>query len=256
MQVHVAIPHYNAPQALKNLLRQLVAQDFDSITVLDDHSADQQKLQDLAREFSAVDFIFGEKNVGAGSNRNRFLGLHKAGIVWFIDCDMHVETENVADILRQKFAAGNHIMLGSTILYANGQPMAWNYGHEMHPQHDQQFTRATQADNRQMLQQQGWDYPWIWGERVIADRQVDWVAEGSFALMVDDFAKVGGYDAAFRYHEGQDLAHRLREAGVKIMVTGDIVCTHLDIDVRGKARHREIEQSAELFYQKHQIKID
>ena len=82
------------------------------------------------------------------------------------------------------------------------------------------------------------------------------MAEGSFALLIDDFAKVGGYDAAFRYHEGQDLAHRLREAGVKIMVTGNIVCTHLDIDVRGKARHREIEQSAELFYQKHQIKID
>ena len=51
-----------------------------------------------------------------------FLDLHKTGIVWFIDCDMHVETENIADILRQKFAAGNHIMLGSTILYANGQP--------------------------------------------------------------------------------------------------------------------------------------
>ena len=256
MQVHVAIPHYNAPRALSNLLAQLTEQDFDSITVLDDHSAGQQKLQDLAREFPAVNFIFGEKNIGAGANRNRFLDMHKTGVVWFIDCDMRVETVNIADILRQKFAAGNHIMLGSTILYANGQPMAWNYGHEMHSQRDRQFTRATQADDRQMLQQQGWDYPWIWGERVAADRQVDWVAEGSFALLVDDFAKVGGYDTAFRYHEGQDLAHRLREAGVNIMVTGDIVCTHLDIDVRGKARHREVEQSAKLFYRKHQIRLD
>jgi len=244
MQVHVAIPHYNAPEVLRNLLAQLTEQDFDSITVLDDHSTDQQVLQDLACEFPAVNFIFGEKNIGAGANRNRFLDLHNTGIVWFIDCDMRVETENVADILRQKFAGENHIMLGSTILYANGQPMAWNYGHEMHPQH------------ARVLQQQGWDYPWIWGERVTEDRQVDWVAEGSFALMIDDFAKVGGYDAEFRYHEGQDLAHRLREAGVKIMVTGDIVCTHLDIDVRGKARHREIEQSAKLFYRKHHIKTD
>lgn len=120
MQVHFAIPHYKAPQALKDLLVQLAEQDFDSITVLDDHSTDQQKLQDLAREFPVVNFIFGEKNVGAGANRNRFLDLHKTGIVWFIDCDMHVETENIADILRQKFAARNHIMLGSTILYANG----------------------------------------------------------------------------------------------------------------------------------------
>ena len=256
MQVHVAIPHDNAPRALSNLLAQLTEQDFDSITVLDDHSTDQQKLQDLAREFPTVNFIFGEKNIGAGANRNRFLDLYKTGIVWFIDCDMRIETENVADMLRQKFAGENHIMLGSTILYTNGQPMAWNYGHEMHPQHDWQFTRATQADDRQMLQQQGWDYPWIWGERVTEDRQVDWVAEGSFALLIDDFIQVGGYDAAFRYHEGQDLAHRLREAGVKIMVTGDIVCTHLDIDVRGKARHREVEQSARLFYRKHHIKTD
>ena len=256
MQVHVAIPHYNAPRALKDLLAQLTEQDFDSITVLDDHSIDQQVLQDVAREFPAVNFIFGEKNIGAGANRNRFLDVHNTGIVWFIDCDMRVETENVADILRQKFAGENHLMLGSTILYANGQPMAWNYGHEMHPQRDQQFTRATQADDRQMLQQRGWDYPWIWGQRVATDRQVDWVAEGSFALLIDDFMQVGGYDAAFRYHEGQDLAHRLREAGVKIMVTGDIVCTHLDIDVRGKARHREVERSAALFYRKHHIKTD
>ena len=61
MQVHVAIPHYNAPRALRSLLAQLTEQDFDSITVLDDHSADQQKLQDLAREFPTVNFIFGEK---------------------------------------------------------------------------------------------------------------------------------------------------------------------------------------------------
>ena len=75
MQIHVAIPHYNAPRALRNLLAQLTEQDFDSITVLDDHSADQQKLQVLAREFPVVNFIFGEKNVGAGANRNRFFGL-------------------------------------------------------------------------------------------------------------------------------------------------------------------------------------
>ncbi len=69
MQVHVAIPHYNAPRALRNILAQLTEQDFDSITVLDDHSAGQQKLQDLARKFPTVNFIFGEKNIGAGANR-------------------------------------------------------------------------------------------------------------------------------------------------------------------------------------------
>lgn len=240
MQIHVAIPHYNAPEALRNLLAQLTDQDFDSITVLDDHSTNQQKLQDLAREFPAGIFIFGEKNIGAGANRNRFLNLNKTGVVWFLDCDMRVETLDVPNILRKKFAVGEHIMFGGTILYTSGQPMAWNYGHEMHPQRDQQFTQAVQADDRQTLQQYGWDYPWIWGERVATDRQVDWVAEGSFALMVDDFAKVGGYDAAFRYHEGQDLARRLRAAGVNIMATGDIVCTHLNIEVRGKTRHGKL----------------
>ena len=87
------------------------------------------------------------------------------------------------------------------------------------------------------------------------DRQVDWVAEGSFALRVDDFQRIGGYDTEFRYHEGQDLAHRLREANVKIFATSSIVCTHLDIEVRGKSRQREIEQSARLFYKKHHIKL-
>ena len=255
MQINLAIPHYNAPAALRNLLAQSVTQNFDSVTVLDDHSADIEAVQTIASEFPTVSFIFGESNLGAGGNRNRFLQLGRTGIVWFLDCDMRIETLNVPEILRRKFTGDNHIMLGGTILYPNGMPMAWNYGHEMHPRRDQEFMRATGSNGRQTLCQNGWDYPWIWGEKVTNDRQVDWVAEGSFALRVDDFQRIGGYDTEFRYHEGQDLAHRLREANVKIFATSSIVCTHLDIEVRGKSRQREIEQSARLFYKKHHIKL-
>lgn len=251
--VHVAIPHYNAPEALAQVLAQVTQDDFDSITVLDDHSTDQAALEAAVRPFAGVTLVRGETNRGAGGNRNRFLSLNKTGVVWFLDCDMRIETPHVARLLRQKFSDNDasRVMLGGTILYTNGQPMAWNYGHEMHPVDDKEFSRATQAQDQLMLQRRGWDYPWIWGQRLTADRQVDWVAEGSFALWVDDFLTVGGYDTDFRYHEGQDLAHRLRQAGVTIRATGDIVCTHLDIDVRGPSRGKEIRQATKLFYQKH-----
>lgn len=253
MQIHLAIPHYNAPGALMQLLGQASTQGFDSVTVLDDCSADQAALDAVARQFPDITLVRGERNLGAGGNRNRFLALQRTGVVWFLDCDMRIETPHVSRVLRQKFADSNHAhsMLGGTILYANGQPMAWNYGHEMHPVYDALFQQAAEANDRAVLESHGWDYPWLWGERVAADRQVDWVAEGSFALRIDDFFAVGGYDTAFRYHEGQDLAHRLRQNGVTVQVTGDIVCTHLDIDVRGSSRRKDIRQATKLFYQKH-----
>ena len=62
MQINLAIPHYNAPAALRSLLSQSVTQNFDSVTVLDDHSADIEAVQTIASEFPTVSFIFGESN--------------------------------------------------------------------------------------------------------------------------------------------------------------------------------------------------
>lgn len=95
------------------------------------------------------------------------------------------------------------------------------------------------------------DYAWLRDEMKPVRREVDWVAEGCFAIRRDDFERVGGYDEALRYHEGQDLAHRLRADGVDVIFEPRLVVLYLEIDVRHDARTDERRESTLRFYEKH-----
>lgn len=253
LPVHVAIPHYNAPELLLPLVSALVEDDFTSITVLDDHSTDQRVLEEVKNTLPNVDIVFGEQNRGAGGNRNRVLELGKTGIVWFLDCDTELVTTDNAQTIRSLFEENPHQLVGGTILNKDGTPMSWNYGHEMHPKRDAEFRRLVKEHDQGGLEQRDWDYPWLEKAMVDTVRSVDWVAEGSFVLNLDDFSRIGGYDEAFRYHEGQDLARRLRDIGVHAVVIPTIVTRHLEADVRGATRKDEMEQSAAYFYEKFAI---
>lgn len=64
-QIHLAIPHYNAPKLLDTLLTTAETMGFDSITVLDDASDDHATLQAVAGRHAAATFIYGDTNLGA-----------------------------------------------------------------------------------------------------------------------------------------------------------------------------------------------
>ena len=255
MKVIAAVPHYNAPGMLRNLLAQLSQDSFDQIVVLDDASRD--KPTKIAAEFPAVTFVYGPENLGAAGNRNRVLEVVSDGIVWFIDADMAIISKNNADALRRIFKYRRTRMIGGLIYTKAGSQMDWNYGHEMHPVHDARFEElmtslgAGDPTAWRRLQKYGWDYAWLQPEiSKPKERVVDWVAEGSFALPVDLFRRVGGYDAAFRYHEGQDLARRLRSSGAKVRLKPEIITRHLEN--KGRTHHqKDFETARRLFFQKH-----
>jgi GT2 family glycosyltransferase len=256
MKITVAIPHYNSLDTLWKLLAQLREDSFDQIIVLDDDS--NIKPTKLEAEFPAVAFQYGSQNVGSGANRNRVLDMVNEGVVWFVDADMEVVSIDNADRLRGIFEHEPNLMVGGLIHTKAGPEMEWNYGHEMHPVYDARFEelakslKAGDTTAWARLQERGWDYAWLQaGMQQATKRAVDWVAEGSFALPIDLFRKVGGYDTAFRFHEGQDLARRIRMTGAKIQFTPDLIMRHLEVDVRGKKRTEEFRESQYLFFQKH-----
>lgn len=257
MKITVAIPHYNSLDTLWKLLAQLREDSFDEIVVLDDNS--DIKPNKLEAEFPAVRFEYGSENVGAGANRNRILELVNEGIIWFVDTDMEVVSLNNADRLRSIFKKDQNRMIGGLIYTKSGEQMEWNYGHEMHPVHDARFEElivSLRAGNTlavKRLKEHKWDYPWVHSSLgQPRERRVDWVAEGSFALSIDLFRRVGGYDPGFRYHGDQDLARRLRQLGISIQSMPDIITRHLEVDVRGdKNRADEFNHGQYLFFQKH-----
>lgn len=251
MQVSVIIPHYNSPDTLGHLLTQLSSDSFDNVIVLDDYSDDTLTLKNIANSHRNVQFVYGEENLGAGGNRNRALKLGLTGIVWFLDCDMEVLSLENGRKLRELFASNQRQMIGGTILTKAGQQMSWNYGHEMNKKDDMLFFDLVKRKEWDVLADHGWDYPWLHEETIHEFREVDWVAEGSFALSIEDFQRINGYDTVFRYHEGQDLARRLRNIGVKILASPEPVTRHLEVEVRKSRREQDRTEAAEYFYKKH-----
>jgi glycosyltransferase involved in cell wall biosynthesis len=256
MKVTVAIPHYNSLGTLWSLLSQLKEDTFDQIVVLDDFS--DKKPNKLEAEFPSIAFYYGKENVGAGANRNRVMKLVDEGIVWFVDADMEIVSQNNADRLKKLFTHEPHQLIGGLIYTKLGQQMGWNYGHEMHPVHDARFQElVTSLSNGDLsvwprLKHYGWNYPWLQpGLREVTKHSVDWVAEGSFAVPIELFRTLGGYDTAFRFHEGQDLAKRVRASGANIQIVPDLITRHLEVDVRGKQRAEEFRDAQYLFFNKH-----
>lgn len=256
MRLTVAIPHYNSLATLWKLIEQLREDAIDQIIVLDDNS--KIPPTKLEAEFPSVQFHFGSDNIGAGANRNRILKLVDEGIVWFIDADTEIVSAQNAQRIKKIFEHDSNQMIGGMIYTKAGQEMQWNYGHEMNPVHDARFeelvasVQAGDISAWQRLQQYGWDYHWLQPSlQQPVKRPVDWVAEGSFAVSIELFKKIGGYDPAFRYHEGQDLAHRIRETGAGITFIPEIITRHLEVNVRGKAKSEEVKESQFLFFQKY-----
>lgn len=256
MKITVAIPHLNSLDTLWRLIEQLKEDKIDQIIVLDDNS--KIPPTKLEAEFPSVTFHFGAENLGAGGNRNRVLKFVEEGVVWFIDADMEIVSMGNADRLRTIFKRDANQVVGGMIYSKEGQEMQWNYGHEMHPAHDARFEELTMSVRTgdmtawKRLQNYGWDYHWLQPSlQQPVERQVDWVAEGSFAMPIELFKAVGGYDTNFRYHEGQDLARRIRETGAKILFHPEIITRHLEVSVRGKSRDEEVKASQYLFFQKH-----
>ena len=257
-KIQAVIPHYNSSEIAIALIDQLKKDDFDGIYLLDDASRPEH-LERLKTAHPDIHYVIGDINKGAGGNRNRIVNEVQNGILYFVDADMELRSDGIADTLRQKFDKDIHQMIGGLILNSLDQPMGWNYGHEMHPVHDTQFGllselyasggEAVKHRAWELLKQKGWDYPWLRGEKP-NERAVDWVAEGSFALSVSDFALVSGYDETMRYHEGQDLAHRLRAIGVTVIASSAFTAKHLEVAVRA-AREGDFMQGRHHFYKKH-----
>ena len=256
MKVSLAIPTYNSAQNLKNLLEQVLNQGFDAVYVLDDASSDGTV--SLVSKYP-VELIRGESNLGPGGNRNRVLKRVNDGIITFLDADMELRGDQIAKRVKEIFSVEPVDLVGHVVLNKQGEPMAWNYGLEMHP-----VEEAMAHAWRLMIEGAGGDEALIkimekfdrmrslsWALRTSQQiEQVDWVAEGYFSVKAHIFQKLGGFDEKMRYHEAQDLGHRLRSLGGKVIHAPGIEARHLEAEVRPN-KHADFVDAQFYFYQKH-----
>jgi GT2 family glycosyltransferase len=229
MRIIAAVPNWNMGSSLIPLLASLSAESLDGIYVLDDASEDGSPGQ-VEATFPDVVVVRGEHNAGAAANRNRILPfLTGKEIIIFLDADMELKTHSLREAVRGSFSIPYTGIVGGLILDADGDAMEWNYGFAMN------------EDNCNIALADAYS----------GRRQVDWVAEGLFSVRSDVFRKVDGCDTRFRYHEGQDLGLRVKQAGYDVVFDPRICARHLEIDVRGAARSREWTEGRRLLHAKH-----
>ena len=261
-KVIAAVPSYNAGENLLNLAQQLSNQNFDGVYILDDNSTDNS-IEKLKNEYPDFSVIEGSENVGPAGNRNRVLDVIDEGIILFIDADMTLESENILKIVKGVFGNTSVGMAGGYILNRQKQPMGWNYGFEMHPTKDVWFWQIVSTIARQdipswykneLLQQlkdADMDYHWVApADLPLQSRKVDWVAEGLFAIDSKLFSRVGGYDDKMPYHEGQDLARRVRDEGLDVKFDPSFSSVHHELHVRDD-RDTDFREGQFYFFQKH-----
>lgn len=255
--VAAIIPHYNMPQTLIPLIKQLVAQKYDSIYVLDDHSTNCDVKEIVAPFGSAVNLIAGSKNRGAGANRNRILEVVpenlEGAILHFIDADCDLLTKDAPETARKIFSDPKVGAVGGLINNANGAQMEFNYfprfslrgglsGTLMMAAIVSGYTNPHKRSQiPKPLRRFMSDYPNPYVPPIA--KNVFAVAEANMLIPYDTFAAVGGFDDSLRFAEGQDLGFKLEAKGLAVRFDPTIAVKHNRVLLSDRKRGRYLLQS-------------
>ncbi|MEU0494224.1 glycosyltransferase family 2 protein [Mycobacterium sp. NPDC006124] len=264
--VVAAVPNYNMAEHLDRLLPQLLRQGYDHVFVLDDASTDGS-VEVAAKYGDGVTVLRHATNRGAAANRNQILTcVDGETLIHFVDSDMDVHTDEVAATARklvaqyETFGVG---VIGGLVCRSDGWQEPFNYGPvfglrsqltaglpmliDLARKRDRLARTLAALMARGM---RGW--PQILTDPMAAPTY--WVHEGNMLVAAETFRVVGGYDAAMREHETQDLAIRLRRAGVASYFDPSIKLVHHRADVRGKTRRWQSTRAALHLVRKHGLR--
>lgn len=251
--VIAVIPHYNMPQTLMPLIRQILADHYDAVYVLDDNSSNCDIREVLKPFGDSVSLIAGKENVGAGRNRNRILEaesrLLKGSIIHFIDADTELLTTNNPARARELLADPSIGEIGGLIIDKGGLQYSHNYNPrisiawcltvwiqglcgvlaEQHPRLAKKLRRLFST----VLS----DFPDMFAKPL--SRDVWCLAEANTLVPYDTFRAVGGFSGKLRFQEAADFGYRLEAKGLRRRFDPSIAVRHLGVQVRGNQRGLE-----------------
>ncbi|WP_231997261.1 glycosyltransferase [Mycobacterium sp. 1245111.1] len=263
MPVVAAVPNYNMGQHLRELIPQLLAQNYERIFVLDDASTDDSV--DVVRGFGDdVRLVRSPENRGAGANRNQVIDhVGDGALIHFIDADMELKTADTPVVAREladryrRYGVG---MIGGLVSRVDGSQEYCNYGAAFsvwgnftsnvprlvdHWRHRPRLAGTVHRVVGPMAP--GW--PSLLDEPI--PRPAFWLHEGNLLVYSEVFRGIGGYDPTLRSHEAQDLAIRLDNKGIGRQFDPSIRVVHHHIDVRGKNRRKWESTAARYLIRKH-----
>lgn len=260
LPIVAAIPNYNMDSQLKMLLPEVLKQGYDRVYVLDDASTDASKAT-VEGFGKGVTFVEGKVNLGGGGNRNRILGeLATTSIVHFLDADVTLESENMADTIRSMGIDTNVGFIGGLVLDESGVQSIWNYGPRQtlvsglgahllwQLGREETRDKAPQRALLNLLSPRFKNRP-VPGHSDIEKRKIFWALESNLIIRSDTLERLGGFDPNIREHDIQPLAFEAEKQGLYNLFDPSIVVTQHDVDVRDYNRDSE-KIKAELYLTK------
>ena len=262
LPVVAAIPNYNMGSHLYRLLPQLLDQGYDRIYVLDDGSTD--KSVDVVELFGGdVTLVRSPQNRGCTANRNQIIDhVGDDELIHFIDADMDLETAETASVAREvmaRYADKGVGAVGGLVCRVDGSQEPYNYGPvfalrthltSIPPLIDRVRNKQQIANVVRRVNLPAMKY-WPNVLEPPAPAEAYWLHEGNMLIYSSVYRAIGGYDPLMRNHGAQDLAIRLENRGVKRHFDPSIKVVHHYIDVRGKKRRRQQQESVRYLMRKH-----
>jgi GT2 family glycosyltransferase len=229
-KVSVVIVSYNAADELENCLRSLavlteVMQDsgFAQIIVSDNGSADDSVARARVA-YPGVEVVENGANLGFAKACNIGARRATAPLLFFFNPDATAHS-GLLDQAVTYFASHPDVaMAGAKLLNEDGTTA------ESCGEFDtwwQSFLRSSAWGELPWFRSQSngyalrrWDYS--------TERDVDLVVGAAMFIRADVFRELGGFDERFfLYHEEIDFAHRLKDAGKRVVYLPQCVVTHL-----------------------------
>ena len=228
-RVTVIVVSYNAADELESCLRSVAALSevrsdatFAQVIVSDNGSADDSVARARAA-FRGVEIIENKANLGFAKACNIGARHATAPLLFFLNPDARAHDGLLENAVGYFDAHPDVAMAGAKLLNDDGS-LAESCG-----EFDtwwQAFLRSSawgelpwfrKQSNGYALRQ--WDYS--------TERDVDLVVGAAMFIRREVFERLGGFDERFfLYHEEIDFAHRLRDAGLRVVYLPQCVVTH------------------------------
>jgi len=227
--VSIIVVSYNAADELEACLRSLAAlpevaadSSFAQVIVSDNGSADDSVARARAA-YPGVIVVENGANLGFAKGCNIGARHATAPVLFFFNPDARAKPGLLASAVAYLNSHPDVAMCGCKVLNEDGTPA------ESCGEFDtwwQAFLRSSALGDLPMFAKQAngyalrqWDYA--------SERDVDLVIGAAMFIRADVFNTLGGFDERyFLYHEEIDFAHRLRDAGMRLVYLPQCVVVH------------------------------
>ncbi|MDR3583443.1 MAG: glycosyltransferase family 2 protein [Candidatus Pacebacteria bacterium] len=200
----------------------------------------ERDVHELAVDFSRVKIVDHRKNVGFGSGVNLGAQAASGEILFFLNPDTEVLTENVAEVVEELEGNQDIGIIGGRIIDSAGQSQPWSAGRGIS---FYDLVRNNLGVSRSKF---------IWSSS--RKSECDWVAGTALFMAKELFHELGGFDERFfMYFEDMDLCRRTKLNGRKILFFPDFKVSHDSgaSYVDKKLQKRHYYDSMEKYFQKH-----